>query len=227
MAGTVNDVLRRVATMVNGPANPVMPAAEASPRRVFTDSELKAFIDLAYDDCYLKLAERHVTQLRAQADVNAVPANTTAMSASSTPALPSNFVEPIELWEQIPGQSFWTSMRKVTDHLPMNATQANMNGLWKWENQQVYFPGTTGTINLRFAYVFKLTALLLPGDSASIPDLVNPLSYLAASLALGGNDFYEHKGLDALFSISGMDSQVKQQTPTFRRLRRWGKPRRR
>lgn len=226
-SGTLNEVLRRTANMVNGPVNPVMPGADAQARRIFTDAELKGFIDLAYDDCYLTLAERHVTQLRAQADVNSVPANTRAMSLTSTPALPTGFVEPIEMWEQIPGASFWTAMRKVTDHLPMNATQANLNGLWKWENQQVYLPGATGTVNLRFAYIFKLTPLSLPTDAVAIADLVNPLSYFAASLALNGNEFYEKKGFDALYRISGMDSQVKQQTPVFRRLRRWGRARRR
>lgn len=227
MAGTLHDVIRRFSTFVNGPPVAVMPGGEVQPRRTFSDAEAKEFINASYTDCYLKLAERGVNALRAQADVNAVPANTTAMSLTSSPALPTGFVEPIEMWEQVPGQTFWAAMKKVNDHLPMNTTQANMNGLWKFENQQMYFPGTTGTINLRFVYFFKLTEFTLPGDSVAIPDLVNPLAYFAASLALNGNDFYEQKGTDALLTISGMDSHVKQQTPSHRRLRRWGGRRRR
>lgn len=227
MAGTLNDVIRRVATLVNGPPVAVMPGSEPQARRQFTDPQIKEFVNTAYSDCYLVLAERHVLALRAQADVNAVPANTTSMTLTSVPALPANLVEPIEMWEQIPGASFWTTMRKVTDHLPMNATQANLNGLWKWENQTLYLPGATGTVNLRFAYIFKLTEFSLPSDTVAIPDLVNPLAYFAASLALNGNDFYEKKGFDSLYRISGMDSHVKQQTPNYRQLRRWGRPRRR
>lgn len=227
MAGTLNDAIRRTATLIKGPPSPVMPGADPQPKRVFTDTELQEFVRTVFNDCYLVLAERGVLALRAQSDVLAIPANTTSMTLASTPALPAGFVAPIEVWEQIPGQSFWTTMRKVTDHLPMNATQANMNGLWKWENQTMYFPGATGTTNLRFAYIFKLAEPVLPNDSITIPDLINPLSYFAASLALNGNDFYEKKGFDAIFRISGMDSHVKQQTPTFRKLRRWGRPRRR
>lgn len=227
MAGTLSDVIRRVANLVNGPPNAVMPGAENQPRRQFTDAQIQGLVNMAYSDCYLVLAERHVLALRAQADVVAVPANTTSMTLTSTPALPTNFVEPIEMWEQIPGASFWTTMRKVTEHLPMNTNAANLNGLWKWENQTLYLPGATGTLNLRFAYIFKLTEMTLPSDSVAIPDLVNPLAYFAASLALNGNDFYEKKGFDSLYRISGMDSHVKQQTPNYRQLRRWGRPRRR
>lgn len=227
MAGTLNDVLRRVSTLVNGPPVPIVPGSDVQPRREFSDAELKEFINAAYTDCYLKLADRGVTALRAQADVLAVPPNTLAMSLTSSPALPSGFAAPIEIWEQVPGQTFWALLKKVADHLPMNTTQANMNGMWKWENQQVYFPGTTSTINLRFAYIFRLSEFTLPGDSVAIPDLVNSLAYFAASLALNGNEFYEKKGTDSLLSISSMDSHVKQQTPLRRRLRRWGRPRRR
>jgi hypothetical protein len=205
MSDAVKDVLRATAHLVN------------TGERSMTDAQLKGFISLAHRSANLKLAERGVRNLRMEVDLS-LPPGTTSITTATTPALPAGFLAPIRMWEQITGETAWRMVRQVPDHLPFGATQTDRLGLWCWRAQALYFPGSTVAETLRIHYVGRLTDVSMPSDTIGLPDMINPLSLLAASLALGGNQFYEQKGMDDLLSIANIDVHSKQSEP-FRRKR--------
>ena len=206
MSDAARDVIRATATLVN-----------MNNEKPLTDTQVKGFVSLAYRTANLKLAERGVRNLRMETDLS-VPANTLSITTGTTPALPAGFLMPIRMWEKQASETAFTPLRQVPDHLPFGQAQTDRIALWCWRNQALYFIGSTVAATLRMHYVGRLTDILMPSDTIGLPDLINPVSLLAASLALGGNQFYEEKGMEDLLSIANIDVHSKQSEP-FRRKR--------
>lgn len=208
MADSVKDALVSAAHLIN-----MRLPKEATP---FTDTEVKGFMAMAYRDVARQLAEREVSGLRMEADLS-ITAGTTSIGPTTTPPLPDGFIFPLKLWEK-PAGDVWHPMHKCLDHLPPNATQTDMLGVWFWQDQDILLVGATVDLSVRVHYIGRLTDILLPSDDIGLPDLVNPVAYLTASIALGGDQFYAHQGREALLGVSNLAAHAKQSTP-FRRRR--------
>lgn len=214
MSDTARDLLRNTAGLVNSRLTPDQPS--------LTDTQLLGFIQLAYRDVKTKLAERGHNNLRIEVDISSIPAGTTALSSGSSPALPSWVMEPIRLWERVTGTQNWVPMTMVLDHLPLNPAPTTAFGYWEYRDQAIRFPAASCAIDVRIHAYTRLTDLTMPLDIVGIPDLVNAVSYAAAALALGGDQFLERKGLDALQSIANLNAHMKQAQPIRRRRFRRG-----
>ena len=62
----------------------------------------------------------------------------------------------------------------------------------------------------------------MPRDTFAYPDLVNPVSFLAASRMTGGNPYYETCCDTDIYNIASIQVHVEQSTPVRLRRRRSG-----
>ena len=82
---------------------------------------------------------------------------------TSSPALPSNLIEPLEVWERITNVANPTAfleMDKLLHAIP-NVTKDEWNRFWQWRQDTLYLPGSRVTMDLRIFY------------SSYLPDIVD------------------------------------------------------
>lgn len=228
MSDTIDQVLRRTSALINQPDG-----------RNFSDPELKEFINMAQQSVALRLAERGVTEVRAEVDVT-VPAGETAITAyadsnppSGVPSttlvlLPSDFISPIRLWEYHDG--VWTQMIQVRDSLPINAVPSGKLIWWDWRDDAIRFSPATDDVLIRVHYNARLEQFTMPRETIPLPDLVNVLSFWAASIAATASapekvQFFQAQAESELSSIFNIDIHANQSRPVRRKRRRFGIPR--
>ncbi len=213
MSDAARDLLRNTAGLVN---------KRLPPEAQLTDTDILGYINVAYRDVATKLIERQHQALRVEVDLTNIPAGTTAIDSTSTPALPTWLVQPIRIWERQNGTTTWIPMQMAIDHLPINLTSSTAFTFWEFRDGALRFPEATCAMDLRIHALSRLDDFLWPGDTVGMPDLVNAISYAAAALALGGDAFFEKKGNDALQSVANLNAHMKQSQPVRRRRFRRG-----
>lgn len=184
------------------------------------DSDILGYVNQAFRDVITRLGERGVNTLRAESEVD-LPAGETILSDAAG-TLPTGLVHPIRLWERAEGTTNWTPMTMAPDHLPNNAVQTSLLTFWEYRDSSLRFVGSTVDEDIRIHYVASLPDLVMPGDVVSIPGLTNAVSYLAAAMALGGDQYLQDQGNKAIQSISNFDAHMKQSRPFRRRRLRSG-----
>ena len=184
------------------------------------DTQMREFVNSSKDTIILTLANCGVSKLRREATL-VVPAGTTVLTSSTTPALP-DMIEPFRLWERAAVGSGWVQMRKVVDHIPANFQQATALIWWMWRGDGLEFGGATGDVTIKIHYDARHANMNMPSDTFDYPDLVNPVAFAAASKALGGNPYLDGLAQHDLDLIASIDSHAKQQTPIRLRRRRSG-----
>jgi len=193
----------------------------AKPDLLISDTRLKEFVNSAYETLVLQMGVKGLNNLRQEVTLLAVPANTTSLSPTTTPSVPSMLV-PIRIWERQNGGSLWIDMQKVIDHLPVNSAPGTQLVWWEFRDQAIRFVGSTGLTDLKIHYTPRPADFQMPRDTFGFPDLVNPVAFLAASRALGGNEYYEACADKDLYSIAAIDTHLAQATPVRLRRRRLG-----
>lgn len=120
------------------------------------------------------------------------------------PALPSNLMVPLRLWERQTGtQEYWHPMEEVTDGLP-SVSQGERLGMWEWRTEIIWMPGATQENDLRLRYEADAVQFATVNDSVEIRGSQSALAnYLAAvfvnsrnpqaaaSFSAAGDDFTE------------------------------------
>jgi len=190
--------------------------------REISPSELKEIINASYTTAMLKLVASGQNNIRPEVIVT-VPASAVqvSLSTTSTPAIPS-MIAPIRLWERPSGGTAWVPMQKVMDHLPVNATPGNTLCFWEWRNGTLNFVGSTLATDVKIHYGIRATEFSLPRDTFAVPDLVNPVSFSAASTILGGNQYYDARYADEIRLLEAIDSHLDNITPVRMKRRRSG-----
>jgi hypothetical protein len=114
-----------------------------------------------------------------------VPDGTTSLTLSTTPALNSNFICPIELEEKIGGTTGrYIPMTKDERLLP-DIDQTSLLRWWNWRGQELLLVGATRDVDVRISYEKELTAPSLMTDTIPIIGAVSALAYGTAMLAGG------------------------------------------
>lgn len=191
----------------------------SNPELQINETQVKEYVNSAKDTVTLKLANRGLARLRQETTI-VVPAGTTTLNTGSTPALP-DIIAPIRVWERV-GDSTWAEVRQVIDHIPVNFTPGPSLMWWWWRNNSLVFGGSTASVTIRIHYVARQTNFEMPGDTLDFPDLVNPLAFIAASLALGDSPGLEARANKELDLISSIDNHVQQARPIRLKRRRSG-----
>jgi len=194
------------------------------------DSNLEPHLKEAMREIMRSFNEAGVSRLRMRADVN-LTVGQTALTSSSSPALPTDFLEPIRLWERLTSGTYldFVQMVKVRDALPQNEPQSTNLIWWEWRNAALYFVGSTQAVTIRIDYYADVTALLDYGDAVPIDDINGPLGYLTAagyaiSFDAGLSETLKAEGNRKLSTVINLDTHVKQERPARAYRRRFGIP---
>lgn len=97
------------------------------------------------------------------------------------PNLPSDMLEPVDLWERTTGSlETWRAMKECTDGLP-SVMQGERQGFWEWRTEMIWMPGATQTNDLKLRYVGSSTQFATPQDTVLIRGAQSAMAnYLAA-----------------------------------------------
>lgn len=210
MADAARDIVKSVAVLVN--------TRLETGQRPFTDSELLGFVKQSMRDIVAKLMERDIKGLKVES-TQTVPALTTSLTDAAG-TLPPGLVQIIRMWERStsPSGGTWVPMTMAPDHLPHNAQPASRLGFFEFRDNGIYLIGSTVSTDVRVQYWSRTEDFSMPDDTITLPDLVNAISYGAASLAMGGNPYYEQKCSSAWQTVANQGAHAKQGR-TFRRRR--------
>ena len=160
---------RAVANNVNQPGG-----------RQFSDGEIKEFINRALGAIQMGLQSHGVRDIRAEATIT-LPALATALTATSTPPLPSGFAQPIRLWEK--NGDVWIAMQQVNDHLPQNAVQGERLVWWEWRDQAIRFSGATQPVQVKIHYRAYVSDVAYPSETIPLSNLTETVIAKASAIA--------------------------------------------
>jgi hypothetical protein len=111
------------------------------------------------------------------------------------PVLPSNFLEPLEVWERATvtngvNTGRWVPVIQAADSISTRSQTARF-GIWDWASSILYLPGATQENDLKFKYMMATPRLTSLQSTVPIADCDMAMGALiAAMLALprGGED---------------------------------------
>ena len=166
MANLSSDVFDRSRAVLNDVA-----------KDLYTDEVLLPYLKIANDDLSDELVDNGATvQKEITADI--------PLSAGiPQPALPSNMIVPIEVYEKNQGQddSYYRYMWQK-DFLP-NGLPGNELSVWTWREQAINTMGSTQNKILRIRYYRLVTDIVGANSPIELTHALNYLAYHTAALA--------------------------------------------
>lgn len=151
--------------------------------QLYKDSFLVTYVGMAQSQLDAFLASKGVARYRKEALLT-VPAGTTELTLTTTPALPADFVHAVVLHERPSGStkaSDWVGMRRVKDDLP-NLEAGETLGLWNEQGGAIRFVGATTARQIQLDYMCVPAEVALPGDTLPMANSAEALAYLTAFL---------------------------------------------
>ena|SRR5271157_1558965 len=113
------------------------------------------------------------------------PSIQVGLTDNSSPQLPIDLLEPIDIWERVNGSSDdFIPMIDLTTHggLPSIPQGSNL-GDWEWRTDGIFFPGATLDTQIRLRYKRALLDIIDGTSTILIPDAQDCIAYLAAAMA--------------------------------------------
>jgi hypothetical protein len=139
----------------------------------FTDSFMQQLTNKAWRFCQSWLGERNYQATTSEVIITALPTVATSDPAvfcqlsqagffdganlNTTPALPSNFLHPLKMWERwngINAQFCDPPMEKFLDGLPTRAKSTSLR-YWEWRNDSIWLLGSLMVQDLRIRFTLN------------------------------------------------------------------------
>jgi hypothetical protein len=111
--------------------------------------------------------------------VLSLPANTTVIGADTSPAVPDDFVLPLQLWEKQAGQIFRDPPMEERTDLP-DRIPGTFNRFWQFEAGQINLIGATSPLLVKMSYQRFLPILTDENQALPIPFVTDPIAYFTA-----------------------------------------------
>lgn len=195
-------------------------------RDYFSNTVLMEPFIAAYDDLKEQLFEVNMAAVMKKSEALEITAETVLDVGGPTgPALPRDFVAPIELWEKSQDTSNDYVEMKRLRVLPNTDVKTVSLVYWAYHNQYIHFLGATSNRTVKMYYISD--TLEIPDDVAARINLFNAKSYLAyrtAALAadyLGENaeraDKLNNEADKAMEVLLNTDTKNQQSMPVRRR----------
>ena len=121
------------------------------------------------------------------------------------PQLPTNLLEPVDLWERQTGSTaMWNPMVPYPDGLPSVIQNATL-GIWEYRGEAIYMPGATQSNDVRLRFKTTGIQFVTPNDSVMIRGADPALANLLAAVFINSRN----PGAGVSFSEAG-DALVAQ-----------------
>lgn len=147
----------------------------------YHNSVLLQYLKIAFRELRELLEESNIPVTNKTDTVLALPAGTTVVSFTSTPALPSNLVEIRDLWSRNVNTNPWYKLTKK-EFLPpaLEGIDYTEFVYWSWENNTIKLLPTTSAMDLKLEYIEQLSEI---ADENSILGIINGQTFLEARTA--------------------------------------------
>lgn len=218
MTGT--EVMDRASASLNDPG-----------RELFTDAILLPFLKNAWETLQSEMQNNGLPTVFEVSSTLTIPAGNLTISSSSTPALPTNFIEPLEVLEKSSNNVNWIPMTRIYSQ-PLNTNQSERLNVWGWFEDEIKLAGATADIEVLLRYIKSLPEISNPATELGLRGSLLYLAYKTAAGAaedLGQNrtraDRLESKAELELqkfinIRVKGQQGQAVRRIP-YGRIRRW------
>ena len=190
----------------------------------FTDAVLLPFLRKAYRELQQNLVDNGISNNREQSATTTIPAGTTAWTFSSSPALPSTLLYPIQMKEKISGADDSTLVDMIQENWVPDIAQTSKLVYWAWIDSQIRFVGATADVPVQLRYFESLGAITDATTNITILDSETFLASRTAALAAmyaGGNPTrataLQQDAITALDLLLGTAVKERQSMPVRRR----------
>lgn len=137
------------------------------PGEIYSDDVLLPFLQSTYDDLQAALVEYGLKINVGYLELT-VPANTKILSATSTPALPTDLIVPWELWEK-PSTGSTQKYREMVKQDDLDdLDQARELRYWEWTGNEIRFIGADQETKVKIEYEKAFSELTLTGSTATV-----------------------------------------------------------
>lgn len=133
--------------------------------QLFNDDVLLPFLNNAWEDLQ---SEMQVNGLPAVYNATAaltITAGATVISTTSTPPLPTDIIEPQNLYEKGTTETDWIPMTEFPGLLPTR--QGQKLGIWQWKEEEIKLVGATANRDILIEYLKSFPEVI--GPSTQIP----------------------------------------------------------
>jgi hypothetical protein len=191
---------------------------------LFTDAAMLPVLRIAYMELQNKCNLHGIAVDKEQSAMITVPALMTALTFTSSPALPANLLLPIELKEKISGQPNATYTAMTRSPFVPDLTQVSRLMYWSWIQEEIRFVGATQAVPIYIRYYINNTTIT--ATSTDIPILNSDiyLAYRTAAIAantIGGmptkGEILQAQANEALDEFLGIGVSNRQAMPVRRR----------
>ena len=196
----------------------------------YTAATLVPYLNMALGELqeWFELHNLSVTQKVTSPAIN-VPAGIEQIifNGGGVPTLPDDLVEPLQLWESIPGTSTDYIPMTKKDFLPHDLEGVPTNYLiyWVWESQSIKFLPSNNAVNVKIDYMRQIFNPVVDGNS--VINVINSKSFLQYRTGALAAELIERNkptadslnnfaGL-ALDRVTGIGAKSKQRIQTRRR----------
>lgn len=193
----------------------------------FTNQVLLPFTQDAVHELEDTLLEHGVNVFKETSAKLDVPANTTAISYTTTPALPSDLVDVTTVEEKVDGAGDDTYVELAKPLRLPRRVQGGTLDEYVWEEQQIKFVGATLPVDILIRYLKGFPVLTDPADgnqevpfNEGLPFLAYKTSALAAELIDQNHDraYVLHQQAEmAMRRILNLQARSNQDQPVRRR----------
>lgn len=102
---------------------------------------------------------------------------------NANPTLPSDLLEPLEIWERQTGSTFaWKPMKVASDSISTRPQIKTFN-IWDWETDVLYLPGATQSNDLKIKGLLYAPVLTGPTSPVLVARCTNALAALMIEAA--------------------------------------------
>jgi hypothetical protein len=133
--------------------------------QLFTNDVLLPFVNNAWEDLQSEMQNNGLPTVYETSAVLSIPAGAIVVSTASTPPLPTDIIEPRNVYEKLSSETRWIPMKEYNDLLP--STQGNRLGLWQWRDDELRLVGSTVATQLLIEYTKSL--IDITGPNTVIP----------------------------------------------------------
>lgn len=209
-------VLAKSATLLNDTA-----------RTIYTYTALLPYLQIAMQELQEEFQLRNISSSQITSAVLTVPAGTSQIIYNGVPlALPTDMIEPQQLWERPTGIDPFIPMIK-RDYIPhqLEGVMVTTFGFYVWENQAIKFLPSNQNNDIKIDYIKELFQPLV--DENSPINIINAATFLEYRTAALAAEFIERNQANAnslntyavlaLDRASGIGIKGKQAISTRRR----------
>lgn len=158
---------------------------------LFDNAVLLPFLNAAWEELQTDLQAHGLPATTETTAVLTIAPGTLKLDGQSTPNLPGNFIDPIDVYERVPGTKGWNRMTEVPYGLFRGELGPRL-GSWRWEEDGIQFIGSHNTVEILIRYTRSFDDVL--GENSPIMMPGAKLFFIYRTAAEAARDIGQNQG---------------------------------